>query len=70
MDCLGRFDRWDMNKIDRLLKMAANIQAAPGWEYDYSRLTTEELRELLQDDITDERITKIMEPVKREVWHE
>ncbi|KJJ71710.1 hypothetical protein [Clostridium sp. FS41] len=59
-----------MDKIDKLLKMATNIKMAPGWEYDYSRLTTEELRELLRDDITDERIAEIMEPVKREVWHE
>lgn len=54
-----------MDKLDRLIKKAreSNI-VMPYEDYDYSRLSTEELYELISDDITDERRSEIMEPVK------
>lgn len=54
-----------MDKLDRLIKKAreSNI-VMPYEDYDYSRLSTEELYELTSDDITDERMREILEPVK------
>lgn len=54
-----------MDKLDRLIKKAqeSNI-VIPYIDYDYSRLTTAELYELLSDDITDERIEEIVGSVR------
>ena len=54
-----------MDRLDRLIKKAKEGNVVfPYLDYDYSRLTTEELYELISDDITEERIAEIMEPVK------
>lgn len=54
-----------MDKLDRLIKKAkeSNI-VLPYEDYDYFSLTTEELYELISDDITEERTKQILEPVK------
>ena len=54
-----------MDKLDKLIKKAreSNI-VVPYVDYDYSRLTTDELYELLSDEITDERIEEIVGPVR------
>lgn len=54
-----------MAKIDRLLEAAATLRLNNAYQdYDYSRLTTEELRELISGNVTSERIVEILEPVK------
>ena len=54
-----------MDKIDKLIEKARQKNAVlPYADYDYSRLTTEELLELISEDITDERMNEILEPVK------
>ena len=73
-ECPG-FSRWtawgallgeNMAKIDRLIENAKRKKIIqPYVDYDYSKLTTEEIRELISDDITDERMNEILEPVKR-----
>ena len=53
-----------MDKIDRLLKMAAERCSTVKPEWDFSKLTTEELKEIIRKDTTDERIMEILEPVR------
>ena len=54
-----------MKKIERLLKMADKIRPPEQEQFDYDKLSTEELKELLREDITEERIMEILEPVRR-----
>lgn len=54
-----------MNKIDRLLQQAHKCNIVmPYVDYDYSKLTEEELLELISEDVTEERMSEIVEPVK------
>jgi len=53
-----------MKKIDKLLEHTKGKSADAYVDYDYGRLTTEELKELIEDDITQERIMEILEPVR------
>lgn len=54
-----------MNKIDRLLLKAHGFGFVEPYEdYDYSKLTTPELLELISKDISEERTREIIEPVK------
>lgn len=52
-----------MDKIDRLLKVAAEIAPRPDM-YDFSRLTTEELKEIVQG-TSDERLEILVEKARR-----
>ena len=52
-----------MDKIDRLLKVAVEIVPHPDI-YDFSRLTTDELKEIVKG-TSDERLAILVEKVRR-----
>lgn len=54
-----------MDKIDRMLLRARKLDIVqPYIDYALDKLTTEELKELIDDDITEDRRNEILEPVK------
>lgn len=54
-----------MDKLDRMLLKAQKLNIVqPYTDYAFDKLTTEELKELIDDDITEDRWNEILEPVK------
>ena len=53
-----------MNRIDRLLNQAITLHQKQKEQYDFSKLTTSELKEIICPDTSDERIMEILEPVR------
>lgn len=59
-----------MAKIDRLLEKAAVLHPDPPEQYDYDKLSVEELKEILRlaeigTEEAERRIMEIVEPVRR-----
>lgn len=59
-----------MAKIDRLLEKAAALRPDPTEQYDYDKLSVEELKEILRlaeigTEEAEARIMEIVEPVRR-----
>ena len=53
-----------MGKIDKLLRIASERYSETKPEWDFSKLTTEELKEIIRKDTTEERVMEILEPVR------
>lgn len=53
-----------MNKIDRLLMDAVNNRPISFIDYDFGKLPTSELKEMLNADTPNKRVLEIMEPVR------
>lgn len=68
-DCTSKLWEGDIGKIvkkiDRLLRKAAAIHPEDQEQYDFEKLSTEELKELIRDDITEERMMEILKKARR-----
>jgi|GEM_PF-3783510 len=55
-----------MKNINKLLGKAQRLPPSIRVDYDMSKLSTKELKELISETITEERFKEILEPVRIE----
>lgn len=55
-----------MKKLDKMLRNAKRNKVEPYIDYKFSKLTTEELKEIsgYYGEVSEERIREVLEPVK------